>query len=129
MIKPLKVLFAACVIFLVFSFLLTNINTLNLPITFRFEVPHVFQTDAYDIPAGYFFLITFCAGMLVAALMGGLSIFYRSQELKAKSRAIRELEKEVEELRTIRSTEFKYSPSSSPAPQTESPASLNDAEL
>ncbi|MFO1519239.1 MAG: LapA family protein [bacterium] len=98
-----KVIIAALIIFIVFNFLLTNLDsqTLGYKIHFQFNVPPFLYLESATFPVGILILIAFCLGMVFAAFIGAVSIFYRSRELKAKNRTIRELEREIEELRAL----------------------------
>ena len=99
----LKVFIVALIIFVVFNFLLTNLDaqTLGYPIHFRFNIPPILYLESIAFPVGSLILIAFCLGMVVAAFMGAVSLFYRTKELKAKNRTIRELEREIDELRSL----------------------------
>jgi uncharacterized integral membrane protein len=99
----LKVLLAAILIFVVFNFLLTNLDsqTLGYKVHFRFNIPPFLYLESVEFPVGILILIAFCLGMIFAAFIGAVSVFYRSRELKAKNRTIRELEREIEELRAL----------------------------
>lgn len=103
----LKVLLAAFIIFIVFNFLLTNLDsqTLGYKIHFQFNIPPLLYLESHAFPVGVLILIAFCLGMIFAAFMGAISVFHRSRELKAKNRTIRELEREIEELRALYSAQ------------------------
>lgn len=103
----IKVLSAAFIIFIVFNFLLTNLDsqTLGYKIHFQFNIPPFLYLESHDFPVGVLILIAFCLGMIFAAFMGAISVFHRSRELKAKNRTIRELEREIEELRALYSAQ------------------------
>jgi|GEM_PF-996364 len=105
--RILKVVFAALIIFVVFNFLLTNLGpqSLGYKITFEFNLPPLLYLESVSFPVGMLILIAFCLGMIFAAFLGAISVFYRSRELKAKNRTIRELEREIEELRAIYSAQ------------------------
>jgi len=98
-----KVLIAAFLIFIVFNFLLTNLDTqtLGYRVHFKFNIPPFLYLESVEFPVGILILIAFCLGMVFAAFIGAVSVFHRSRELKAKNRTIRELEREIEELRAL----------------------------
>ncbi len=119
----LKVFFAALVIFIIVNFLLTNLDaqTLGYKVFFKFSIPPVLYLESMAFPVGILILIAFCLGMIFAAFMGAISIFHRSKELKAKNRSIRELEREIEEMRALYATQRKgsFEPLSSQADSSE----------
>ncbi len=106
MLRFLKILFLALIIFVLFNFLLSNFDaqTLGYKIHFRFNIPPIIYLESSEFPVGLLLLTSFCLGMIFAAFSGAISIFYRSREIKAKNRTIRELEKEIEEMRTLYSS-------------------------
>ncbi len=114
--RILKIILAAFLIFIVFNFLLTNFGpeALGYKIKFQFHIPPFLYLESTALPVGILVLISFCLGMIFAAFMGAVSLFYRSKEIKAKNRTIRELEKEIEELRSLYVNEQDKSPTSQP---------------
>lgn len=104
-----KVLLAALIIFVVINFFLSNsspeANSLAAQISFKFTLPPLLQLESIDFSVGYLLLIAFTLGMVFAALIGAVNAFTRSRELKAKKRTIRELEKEIDELRDLMARE------------------------
>jgi uncharacterized integral membrane protein len=99
----IKVLLAAFIIFIIFNFLLTNLGpqALGYRINFQFNIPPILYLQSASFPVGILILIAFCLGMIFAAFTGAISVFHRSREIKAKNRTIRELEREIEELRAL----------------------------
>lgn len=106
-----KVVLGACIIFIIFNFMLTNLNsnTLGYSLTFQFNIPPFLYLESASFPVGLLLLIAFCLGMVFAAFMGAISVFHRKRELKAKNRTIRELEREIEELRVLYAAQRKSS--------------------
>ncbi len=103
----IKVLFGAIIIFVIGNFLISNLDntTLGYPLHFQFKVPPFWVFESMGFPVGFLILAAFCLGMIFAAFIGAISVFYRSRELKSKNRTIRELEKEIEELRALYSAQ------------------------
>ncbi len=67
--------------------------------SFKFNMPPFLYLESIDFPVGYLLIISFTLGMLFAALIGAVNAFTRSREVKMKNKTIRELEKEIDELR------------------------------
>ena len=110
--RLLKVLFLAIILFVVLNFLLSNLDsqTLGYKIQFNFNLPPFRYFQSSEIPVGSLLLVSFCLGMVFAAFSGAVSLFYRSREIKAKNRTIRELEKEIEEMRALYSSSYQKNP-------------------
>ena len=101
--RLIKILILAFIVFVIFNFLLSNFGAeaLGYKIKFHFNIPPFLYLESPPLPVGILILSAFCLGMIFAAFMGAVSLFHRSKEIKAKNRTIRELEKEIEELRVI----------------------------
>jgi uncharacterized membrane protein YciS (DUF1049 family) len=98
-----KVILAAIIIFIVVNFFISNSSTeaqsLATLISFKFNIPPFLHLESIDFPVGYLLIISFTLGMLFAAIIGAINAFSRSREMKMKNKTIRELEKEIDELR------------------------------
>ena len=98
-----KVILAALIIFIVANFFITNsseqANSLATLVSFKFNMPPFLYLESIDFPVGYLLVISFILGMLFAALIGAVNAFTRSREVKMKNKTIRELEREIDELR------------------------------
>src|SRR5262245_21596251 len=98
-----KVILAALIIFIVVNFFITNSTTqsqsLATLVSFKFNMPPILYLESIDFPVGYLLIIAFVLGMVFAALIGAVNAFTRSREVKMKNKTIRELEKEIDELR------------------------------
>ncbi len=103
----IKVLFAAVIIFVIGNFLISNLDntTLGYPLHFQFKIPPFWIFESVGFPVGFLILAAFCLGMIFAAFIGAVSVFYRSREIKSKNRTIRELEREIEEMRSLYSAQ------------------------
>jgi len=108
----IKIFLVTFVIFIIFNFLLSNFNsqTLGYKISFHFDIPPFIYLESVDFPVGLLLISAFCIGMITAGLMGSFSVFYKQKELKAKNRIIRELEAEMEDLRSHLHREHYVSP-------------------
>ncbi len=102
-----KVLLGAVIIFIIGNFLISNLDntTLGYPLHFQFKIPPFWAFESVGFPVGFLILLAFCLGMIFAAFIGAVSVFYRSREIKSKNRTIRELEREIEELRSLYSAQ------------------------
>ncbi len=98
-----KVMLAAIIIFLVVNFFISNstpeAQSLATLISFKFSLYPFKQFESIDFPVGYLLIISFTLGMVFAAIIGAINAFSRSREMKMKNKTIRELEKEIDELR------------------------------
>jgi ribosomal protein L29 len=98
-----KVLLAAIIIFVVVNFFLTNSTvesqSLATTINFKFNMPPLLYLQSMDFSVGYLLIIAFVLGMIFAAIIGAINAFSRSREIKIKNKTIRELEKEIDDLR------------------------------
>ncbi len=103
----IKVLFGAAIIFVIGNFLISNLDntTLGYPLHFQFKIPPFWAFESVGFPVGFLILAAFCLGMIFAAFIGAVSVFYRSREIKSKNRTIRELEREIEEMRSLYSAQ------------------------
>ena len=99
----IKVLFAALIIFVVVNFFISNSSSqsqsLATMVSFKFNVPPFLHLESIDFSVGFLLIMAFTLGMVFAALIGALNAFTRSREVKMKNKTIRELEKEIDELR------------------------------
>ncbi|MDO8527242.1 MAG: LapA family protein [Deltaproteobacteria bacterium] len=85
--------------FALLNFVYCNLDqaTFAYPVVFKFRIPVVlsegFQSVA--LPLGFILLISFCLGMVAIALLEALPSFYKTLELRARNKKIRELEREL----------------------------------
>ncbi|HKY62637.1 MAG TPA: LapA family protein [bacterium] len=98
-----KVILAALILFVVANFFITNSTeqaaSLATKISFKFNMPPFLYLESIDFPVGYLLIIAFTLGMVFAALIGAVNAFTRNREVKMKNKTIRELEREIDELR------------------------------
>lgn len=99
----IKVFIAAIVIFVIVNFFLSNLsseaNSLATLISFKFNLPPFRTFESLDFPIGYLLILSFTIGMLFSVLIGGISTWTKSKEIKTHKKLLRELEHEIEELR------------------------------
>jgi uncharacterized membrane protein YciS (DUF1049 family) len=99
----IKVILAALILFVIVVFFISNsgpdAQSLAATISFKFKVQPFLNLESVDFPVGYLLIISFTLGMIFAAIIGGINAFSRSREIKMKNKTIRELEKEIDDLR------------------------------
>lgn len=91
----------AVLFFALLNFIYCNLdqNTFSYQVQFKFLVPHLLALQSVPIPLGFCLLIAFCSGMVAIALLEALPSFFKTLELRAKSKKIRQLERELEAVR------------------------------
>lgn len=99
-----RILFALLLsifIFVILNFLYWNLNdqVFNYPMTFRFEVPHLFTLRSVPVPLGFVVITAFCLGILFLALLQAIPALFKTIALRSRDRKIKELEKELEEMK------------------------------
>lgn len=99
----------ALLVFSILNFVYCNLDdkTFTYPIVFKFNIPLIlsngFQT--IPLPLGFILLAVFCSGMVFIALLETLPSIYKSLELRAKNKKIRELERELKVSRELSGVE------------------------
>ncbi len=101
-----KLVFA--LIMAVIFFTLLNLIYCNLDntvfgykVVFKFTIPYVIALKSMPLPLGFILLITFCAGMIMIALLEALPSFFKTLEIRSKNRKIRQLERELVVVRQL----------------------------
>ncbi len=99
----IKVFLAAIVIFIIVNFFLSNsspgANSLASLVSFKFNLPPFGSYESIDFPIGYLLILSFTIGMLFSLVIGGITTWNKSKEIKTQNKLLRELEHEIEELR------------------------------
>ncbi|MFH1652492.1 MAG: LapA family protein [Pseudomonadota bacterium] len=95
-----KLIFAivmALILFIILNLIYCNLDatTLNYRLVFKFAVPYLFSLQSVPLPVGFVLLISFSAGMIIIALLEALPSFFKTLEIRAKNRKIRQLEREL----------------------------------
>lgn len=99
----MKRLIFACImallVFVVLNFVYCNLDdaTFAYSLIFKFKVPLIMPEGfkTVPLPLGFILLITFCLGMISLALLEAIPSIYKTLELRAKNKKIRELEREL----------------------------------
>lgn len=104
--KIISALFLSLFIFIILNFLYCNLNdeVFNYPMTFRFTVPYLFTLKSIPVPLGFVVITAFSLGIIFLALIQAIPALFKTLALRSRNRRIKELEKEVEELRTTQSS-------------------------
>lgn len=99
----------ALLFFTLLNFVYCNLDkgTFAYPVVFKFYVPVVLPNgfQSFPLPLGFVLLITFCVGMITIALLEALPSLYKTLELRAKNKKIRELERELSVARQLAGVE------------------------
>lgn len=78
-------------------FVLSNRDdtTFGYEMVFKFHIPYLFASFTKPIPVGFILMIAFCCGMVTTPFLEALPNLYKSLELRAKNKRIRQLEREL----------------------------------
>lgn len=98
----LTVFFLALVLFILSN---RDDATLGYEMIFKFNVPYLFSSYTKPIPVGFVLMIGFCLGMVTTPFLEALPSLYKSLELRAKNKRIRQLERELTLVREMMSAE------------------------
>ncbi|MBI2982462.1 MAG: LapA family protein [Deltaproteobacteria bacterium] len=104
-----KIIYAAGIAlgcFIVLNSIYSNVGGVDFsyPMSFSFSIPHFFTLKTLAVPAGFVILTSFCLGMVFLPFLQLIPKIFRTAEIRAKEKKIRELEKELEESRLNPST-------------------------
>lgn len=99
--KILFAVFLATLLFVILNFLYCNLDpqVFNYPMQFQFNVPYLVNIRSVPIPLGFVLITSFCLGILFLAVLQAIPALVKSIALRSRDRRIRELEKELEEVR------------------------------
>lgn len=100
--------------FVLLNFIYGNIDdaTFGYEVVFKFSVPYVLALVSKPIPMGFVMLFAFCAGMVTIALLEALPSLYKTLEIRAKNKRIRQLERELSVVRQMSEKQRTASPAS-----------------
>ena len=100
--KILFALFLSLLVFIILNFLYCNLDpqTFNYPMQFQFTVPYLVNIRSVPIPLGFILITAFCLGIVFLALLQAIPALVKSIAVRSRDRKIRELEKELEEIRS-----------------------------
>jgi len=101
-----RILFAlimAVGFFIVLNFVYCNLDnaTFGYGIIFKFKVPYLLNMETVPIPLGFAVLAAFSLGMVAIAVLEALPSFFKTLEIRAKNKRIRQLEKELSLVRQM----------------------------
>lgn len=98
-------------------FVLSNHNpaTFGYDMVFRFHIPYLLDRATKPIPLGYVVMIVFCVGMITTPFLEALPSLYKSLELRAKNKRIRQLERELTLVREMMDAERTAPASAAPS--------------
>ncbi len=101
-----KLIFAitmALFFFILLNFIYCNLDeaTFGYALVMKFKIPYILSVQSVPIPIGFVLLSAFCSGMVVIAMIEALPSFYKTLELRAKNKRIRQLERELSVVRQI----------------------------
>lgn len=96
-------LIMAAMFFVLLNFIYCNLDgaTFGYTVSFKFNIPYLLSTKSVPIPMGFVLLISFCAGMIMIALLEALPSLFKTLELRSKNKKIRQLERELSVVRQI----------------------------
>lgn len=100
--KVFYALFLSLFIFVILNFLYCNLNdaAFNYPMTFRFSVPHIFEIRSVPVQLGFVVITAFCLGIVFLALLQAIPAVFKTIAVRSRDRRIKELEKELEEMKS-----------------------------
>lgn len=87
----------AVIFFVMLNFVYCNLDaaTFAYEVVFKFKVPYIFTLRSVPIPMGFVILISFCLGMITIAVLEALPSLFKTLEIRAKNKKIRQLEREL----------------------------------
>lgn len=90
-------LLLAMFLLVIVVFVLSNHDaaTFGYEITLKFNIPYIFASYTKPIPLWLVTLVVFCIGMITTPFLEALPSLYKSLELRAKNKRIRQLEREL----------------------------------
>ena len=110
-----KLIFAvimALLFFMLLNFIYCNLDaaTFGYSVSFKFIIPHLLAVQSVQLPLGFVMLAAFCTGMVAIALIEALPSLFKTLEIRAKNKRIRQLERELTVVRQISEKERKKEP-------------------
>lgn len=87
----------ALIFFVVLNFVYCNLDntTFGYEVVFKFKIPYILNVQSIPMPLGFTLLAAFSFGMVAIALLEALPSFFKTLEIRAKNKRIRQLEKEL----------------------------------
>jgi uncharacterized integral membrane protein len=96
-------LIMAVLFFVMLNFIYCNLDSaaFGYQVVFKFSVPYVLGVESAPLPLGFVLLVTFCVGMVAISLLEALPSFFKTLEIRAKNKKIRQLERELQVVRQL----------------------------
>jgi len=93
----------ALLFFVLLNFIYCNLDaaTFGYEVQFKFYVPYIMAVQSVPIPLGFVLLASFCIGMVAIALIEALPSLFKTLDIRAKNKRIRQLERELTVVRQI----------------------------
>lgn len=107
-------IFMTLFVFVLLNFVYCNLGeqAFGNPVVFRFDIPGIIHLQTAVVPMGFVLLLAFCSGMLAIALLEALPAFFKTLELRAQNKRIRQLERELSVVKKL--NEKPVAPAASP---------------
>lgn len=120
----------AILFFILLNFIYCNLDsqTLGYSMVFKFSIPNIIALKSVPIPVGFILLVSFCVGMVAIALLEALPSFFKTLEIRAKNKRIRQLERELTVVRQISEKKREETPKVEEVKPFESPENAGKAE-
>jgi uncharacterized integral membrane protein len=101
--KLVFALIMAVIFFTLLNFIYCNLDStvFGYKVVFKFTIPYIVALKSIPLPLGFILLITFCAGMIMIALLEALPSFFKTLEIRSKNKKIRQLERELVVVRQL----------------------------
>jgi len=95
-----RILFAlsmAIIFFVILNFVYCNLDeaTFAYGVVFKFKIPYLLNMQTVPIPLGFAIVAAFSIGMVAISILEALPSFFKTLEIRAKNKRIRQLEKEL----------------------------------
>ena len=93
----------AIIFFAILNFVYCNLDaaTFGYNVIFKFNIPHIMTLQSIPFPLGFALLAAFSFGMIAIAMLEALPSFFKTLEIRAKNKRIRQLEKELSLVRQM----------------------------
>jgi len=101
--KLVFALIMAIIFFALLNFIYCNLDStvFGYKVVFKFTIPYIVALKSVPMPLGFVLVITFCAGMIMIALLEALPSFFKTLEIRSKNKKIRQLERELVVVRQL----------------------------
>lgn len=97
----------SAIVFSVLNFVYCNLDAtaFGYLLSFKFRIPYLLALRTVPLPLGFVLLIVFSIGMVAIAVLEAIPSLYKTLELRAKNKKIKELERELTVARQIAGVE------------------------